>query len=151
MIKKRQYHIWQYQLDDVVERNGQFSLAYTQADAKQTSETFMYYILHEKIMNKKFDDTVKYITNQDTSNLKSNKSKPIRKKKNLPIMTIETGRGRIEEKNDKLKRLLEKGLPLSIQSQTVKRSLGISMYFGIMFFPALKTKNVVAICTGEIR
>ncbi|APB74870.1 hypothetical protein PPYC2_07695 [Paenibacillus polymyxa] len=61
-------------------------------------------------MNKKFDATPEYITNQDTSNLKSNNSKPIRKKKNiLPIMTIETGRGRSEEDNDKLKRLLEKG------------------------------------------
>lgn len=81
MIKKRQYHLWQYQLDDVTERNGEFSLAYTQADAKQTSETFMYYILHKKIMNKQFDATVEYITNQDTSTLKSNNSKPIRKRR----------------------------------------------------------------------
>lgn len=81
MIKKRQYYIWQYQLGDVVERNGQFSLVYTLADAKQTSETFMYYILHEKIMNKQFDATVEYIANQDTSNLNSNNSKPIRKRR----------------------------------------------------------------------
>lgn len=81
MIKKRQYHLWQYQLDDVTEQNGEFSLAYTLVDAKQTSENFMYYILHEKIMNKKFDATVEYITNQDTSNLKSNNSKPIRKRR----------------------------------------------------------------------
>ncbi|MGG1615612.1 hypothetical protein ACIFQM_02220 [Paenibacillus sp. NRS-1782] len=110
MIKKRQYHIWQYRLDDVTEQNGEFSLVYTLADAKQASETFIYYILHEKIMNKKFDATTEYITNQDASNPNSNNSKPIRKKKNLlPIMTIETGRGRSEEDNDKLKRLLEKG------------------------------------------
>lgn len=48
MIKKRQYYIWQYQLDDVTEENDEYSLAYTLAGAKQTSETFMYYILHEK-------------------------------------------------------------------------------------------------------
>ncbi|MEC0234967.1 hypothetical protein P4H71_11575 [Paenibacillus kribbensis] len=110
MIKKRQYHIWQYRLDDVTEQNGEFSLVYTLADAKQTSETFMYYILHEKIMNKQFDATTVYITNQYTDNPKSNNSKPIRKKRNiLPIMTIETERGRNEEDNDKLKCLLEKG------------------------------------------
>ncbi|WP_025718173.1 hypothetical protein [Paenibacillus polymyxa] len=71
MIKKRQYHLWQYQLGDATEQNSEFSLAYTLADAKQTSETFMYYILHEKIMNKQFDATVEYIINQDTSNPKS--------------------------------------------------------------------------------
>ncbi|MNW40921.1 hypothetical protein D3C74_180460 [compost metagenome] len=81
MIKKRQYHIWQYQLDDVTEQNGELSLVYTLADAKQTSETFMYYILHEKIMNKKFDATVEYITNQDIPNPKSNDSKPIKKRR----------------------------------------------------------------------
>ncbi|WDM22897.1 hypothetical protein [Paenibacillus polymyxa] len=110
MIKKRQYHLWQYQLGNVREQNGEFSLVYTLTDAKQASETFMYYILHEKIMNKQFDATPEYITNQDTTDPKSNNSKPIRKKKNiLPIMTIETGRGRSQEDNDKLKRLLEKG------------------------------------------
>ncbi|WP_231503508.1 hypothetical protein, partial [Paenibacillus sp. 1-18] len=58
-----------------------FSLVYTLADAKQTSETFMNYILHEKIMNKQFDATPEYITNQDTSNLKSNNSKRSGKRK----------------------------------------------------------------------
>ncbi|WP_311079271.1 hypothetical protein [Paenibacillus polymyxa] len=116
MIKKRQYHLWQYQLNDVTEQNGEFSLTYTQVDAKQASETFMYYILHEKIMNKEYDATVEYITNQDTSNPKSNSSKPIRKKKNIsPIMTIETEHGRNQEDNDKFKRLLEKGLQPSFK------------------------------------
>ncbi|WP_068505445.1 hypothetical protein [Paenibacillus kribbensis] len=68
MIKKRQYYLWQYQFDDVTEQTGEFPLAYTLVDAKQTSETFMYYILHEKIMNKQFDATTEYITNQYTDN-----------------------------------------------------------------------------------
>ncbi|URJ35156.1 hypothetical protein MF625_004486 [Paenibacillus polymyxa] len=67
-------------------------------------------------MNKEYDATVEYITNQDTSNPKSNSSKPIRKKKNIsPIMTIETEHGRNQEDNDKFKRLLEKGLQPSFK------------------------------------
>ncbi|OMF72873.1 hypothetical protein BK143_11595 [Paenibacillus peoriae] len=50
------------------------------------------------IMNKQFDATSEYITNENTSGLKSNDSKLTRKKKNfLPLMTIETGRRRSEE------------------------------------------------------
>jgi len=56
MIKKRQYYIWQYQLDDLYEKDGKLMVNISKDDAVTTSETLLYYILNEKIRNKEYKE-----------------------------------------------------------------------------------------------
>jgi hypothetical protein len=50
--KKRQYHMWQYNQDDLYEKDGKLMVNISIDDAVTTSETLMYYILNEKIREK---------------------------------------------------------------------------------------------------
>lgn len=110
MIKKRQYHIWQYENDNIEEKDGQYVLNYNLDAATIASETLMYYILNEKIMKRKYDDIIEYKKQSDGSITKTKSGTPIKKKKNvLPIITIETGRNRSDETNDKLRNILTNG------------------------------------------
>lgn len=107
MIKKRQYHIWQYDLDHITSNGTTFSLDYNLNSATLATETLMYYILNEKIMKRNYDSVIEYKKNSDGSLMKSKSGTPITIKKNaLPIITIETGRDRSAETNKKLAKLL---------------------------------------------
>ncbi|OMH20108.1 hypothetical protein AC231_04825 [Clostridium pasteurianum] len=55
MISKRQYHIWQYNLDDIYENDGKLMVNFSEEEAVNTSETLMLYILNEKIKKCKYD------------------------------------------------------------------------------------------------
>lgn len=102
MMKKRQYHIWQYKLEQLNETDGKLMLEFDKNDAVNTSETLMLYILNEKIMDRKYDDTVEYIADENGTE--------VRVKKNfVPIITIETGRSRNNEQTAKLEKLLNEG------------------------------------------
>ncbi len=102
MVKKRQYHIWQYKLEQLNEVEGKLMLEFDNNDAVNTSETLMFYILNEKIMGRKYDDTVEYKTDENGNE--------VRVKKNfIPIITIETGRSRNKEQTAKLEKLLNEG------------------------------------------
>lgn len=110
MIKKRQYHIWQYEIDNIEDKAGVYVLDYNLDSATFASETLMYYILNEKIMKRKYDDFIEHKKNTDGSITKTKSGTPIKKKKNvLPIITIETGRNRTDETNNKLKNILTDG------------------------------------------
>ncbi len=102
MVKKRQYHIWQYKLEQLNEVEGKLMLEFDNNDAVNTSETLMFYILNEKIMGRKYDDSVEYKTDGNGNE--------VRVKKNfIPIITIETGRSRNKEQTAKLEKLLKEG------------------------------------------
>ncbi|AJA48519.1 hypothetical protein CPAST_c24490 [Clostridium pasteurianum DSM 525 = ATCC 6013] len=102
MISKRQYHIWQYNLDDIYENDGKLMVNFSEEEAVNTSETLMLYILNEKIKKCKYDYKKEY--------KKDENGNEIRVKKNIaPIITVETGRSRNEEQTAKLKKLLENG------------------------------------------
>jgi len=108
--KKRQYHIWQYNLSDLKDNDGKLILEITSDGLVHTSETLMYYILNEKIRNKSYDDAEEYKTD--------NKGDIHKVKKNLlHIITIKTGGNRSKADNEKLKILLEKGFYLSRQEE----------------------------------
>jgi hypothetical protein len=111
MIKKRQYHIWQYTLDHVHDtEDGTFSLDYNLESATLVTESLLYYILNEKIMNRTYESVIEYKKLPDGTIVKSETGTPLKIKKNvLPIITIETGRGRSKETNEKLAKLLHEG------------------------------------------
>jgi hypothetical protein len=108
MISKRQYHIWQYKIDDTFEDDGKLMVDFNIDDAINSSETLMLYILYEKIMKRKYD--CKEQTKID------DQGKEIKVKKNLvPIITIESGRSRKKETNEKLQRLLNEGFYINTE------------------------------------
>ncbi len=110
MIKKRQYHIWQYKLEQLSEADGKLMLEFNKNDAVNTSETLVFYILNEKIMDRKYDDTIEYKTDKNGNE--------VRVKKNLlPIITIETGRSKNKEQTVKLEKLLKEGFYTDTQPQ----------------------------------
>jgi L-lactate utilization protein LutC len=53
--KKRQYHMWEYNQDDLYEKDRKSMLDISIDDAVTTSETLMHYILNEKIREKEYD------------------------------------------------------------------------------------------------
>ncbi|MDT8716993.1 hypothetical protein IAI10_10015 [Clostridium sp. 19966] len=102
MISKRQYHIWQYKLDDIYENDGKLMVNFSEEEAINTSETLMLYILNEKIRERNYDDAIEYKADDNGNEM--------RVKKNFaPIITVETGRSRKKETNEKLQRLLNEG------------------------------------------
>lgn len=100
--KKRQYHIWQYKLEQLNEVDGKLMLDFDKNDAVNTSETLMFYILNEKIIGRKYDGTVEYKTDENGNEVKV-------KKNFIPIITLETGRSRDKEQTAKLNKLLNEG------------------------------------------
>jgi hypothetical protein len=121
LITKRQYHLWQYDLDDLKEQDGALSLDYNLEASTLATETLMYYILNEKIMKRQYEVDIEYKKNEDGSLTKSKSGASIKIKKNvLPIMTIETGRGRSIETNGKLKNLLSEGYTANYYSGSGK-------------------------------
>lgn len=108
MLKKRQYHIWQYKLDDIYENDGKLMVNFSEEEAINSSETLMLYILNEKIRERKYYDSVEYKTDE--------KGNELRVKKNFaPIMTVETGRSRNKEQTAKLQRLLSEGFYINTE------------------------------------
>lgn len=103
--KKRQYHMYQYKLSDLVEAEGKLTLAISPEDAVHTSETLMYYILNEKIRGKAYDAVEETTTTEEGQVVKV-------KKNRLPIITIEAGRSRNEADHEKLQKLLTDGFYL---------------------------------------
>ncbi|MEC1788619.1 hypothetical protein [Schinkia azotoformans] len=102
MIKKRQYYIWQFKLSDLIEKDNQLVLSYRREQAVSSSETLMYYILNEKIMERTYDSVEEF---KDDAN-----GKKVKVKKNLlPLISIEAGRSRSKEDTKKLKILLNDG------------------------------------------
>ncbi|NHN34691.1 hypothetical protein [Paenibacillus agricola] len=121
MITKRQYHIWQYDIDDLKEQDESLSLEYNLEAAALATETLMYYILNEKIMKRQYESAIEYKKNEDGALTKSKSGASIKIKKNvLPIMTIETGRGRSSETNEKLAKLLNEGFIAKYYSESGK-------------------------------
>ncbi len=108
--QKRQYHIWQYKLEQLLEADGKLMLEFNKNDAVNTSETLVFYILNEKIMDRKYDDNIEYKTDKNGNE--------VRVKKNLlPIITIETGRSKNKEQTVKLEKLLKEGFHTDTQPQ----------------------------------
>lgn len=121
MIAKRQYHIWQYDLDHIQEKDGAFSLDYNLDSATLATETLLYYILNEKIMKRKYEHAIEYKRDEDGSIMRMKSGAPMKVKKNvLPIITIETGRDRSEDTNEKLAKLLNEGFTANYYSETGK-------------------------------
>jgi ribosomal protein S15P/S13E len=108
--KKRQYHMWQYNQDDLYEKDGKLMLDISIDDAVTTSETLMYYILNEKILKKEYDTLEEFKTDEDGNSKKVKKNK-------LPIITIETGRSRSDKDNEKLEKLLKEGFYLNTEPE----------------------------------
>src|SRR5665647_2160101 len=109
MIKKRQYHIWQYKIDDLYEQDTRLMLDFKISDAINTSETLMYYILNEKIIGREYDDAVEYI---DKNGIEEKAEKNL-----IPVITIEAGTKRTKEQTEKLKRLLIEGFYTKTQPE----------------------------------
>ncbi|MCD2347406.1 RNA dependent RNA polymerase [Clostridium guangxiense] len=108
MISKRQYHIWQYKLDDIYENDGKLMVNFSEEEAINTSETLMLYILNEKIRERNYDDAIEYKADDNGNEM--------RVKKNFaPIITVETGRSRKKETNEKLQRLLNEGFYINTE------------------------------------
>lgn len=108
MRKKRQYHIWQYKLDDICENHGKLMVNFSEEEAINTSESLLLYILNKKIREHQYDDAVEYKTDENGNE--------IRVKKNIaPIITVETGRSRNKEQTDKLRRLLPEGVYINTE------------------------------------
>lgn len=106
MMKKRQYYIWQYKLEDLYEKDGKLMVNFSTDDAVTTSETLMYYILNEKIRKKEY----KEVGEQETDEMDADGETDAdgnKKENKLPIITIETGRSRDKKQTTKLQKLLK--------------------------------------------
>ncbi len=104
--KKRQYHIWQNNILDLQEDGDKLRLTISKDEAIMTSETFLYYILHEKIMGRSFDPDEEYEQNDEGIDV-------LIKKNLLPIISIETGRTRNKKTSKLLEKLLKDGFYLT--------------------------------------
>lgn len=100
MMKKRQYTVWQYKLENINQIENKLYLDFHMEDAISTSETLMFYILYEKIMKKSYagDEVAKF--DNDGNRIPNNI---------LPIISIETGRTKTEEQTIILEKLLRDG------------------------------------------
>lgn len=100
MIKKRQYTIWQYTLENIYQKENKLYLDFHMEDSIRASETLMFYILHEKIMKKTYagDSIAKFDNegNRIPNNI-------------LPIISVETGRSKTDEQSKVLYKLLRDG------------------------------------------
>lgn len=109
MMKKRQYTVWQYKLENINQIENKLYLDFHMEDAITTSETLMFYILYEKIMKKTYagDDVAKF--DNDGNRIPNNI---------LPIISIETGRSKTENQTEALAKLLRDGFYINTEPES---------------------------------
>jgi hypothetical protein len=99
MIKKRQYTIWQYALENIYQKENKLYLELHMEDSIRASETLMFYILHEKIKKTYAGDSIAKFDNEG-NRIPNNI---------LPIISVETGRSKTDEESKVLSKLLQDG------------------------------------------